>query len=120
MIVAPTPASRNCSEKNVPRTLRSAAGLAQRLVATGAIGEKTGVGDELHRLVAQRPDGGERLGGRATGAGVDDEHAFAADLHDDVAAVTDEHVDVAAHRLDVDLAVGRFRGHGLARRLRTA
>ena len=103
-----------------PANTQVSAGLAQRLVATRSIGKKTGVGNELHRLVAQRADGGERFGGARTGAGIDDEHAFAADLHDDVSAVTDEHVDVAAHRQDVDLAVGRFRGHRLARRLRTA
>ena len=77
---------RELQREEGPANTRSAPAVRSTSLPPVRSGMKTGVGDELHGLVAQRPNRSDRLGCTRTGSGVDDEHAFAADLHDDVAA----------------------------------
>ena len=117
MIVAPSPASANCSEKNEPRQARISAGGLQLGVAAGMIGMEAGVDDELDRLRAELANRFDDLFGQLARSRIDDERALWSDLHGDIGAVAGEHVNVAGDMQHMNLSVVRRRVRRAARRL---
>jgi hypothetical protein len=108
-IVAPTPASANCSAKKVPLTLGSLPAVRNATLPPVCSARKfvlamNGIGFSLNRRMAA-----STFSRQTSASRVDHERAFVANLHHDVALITEEHVHVFAEGPHVNFAVVRFR-----------
>ncbi len=103
-LLVPDDARRVGRESAIARRIAAEpfAGFGDCFVAAGVIRVRAGVDQDANRFVRHRADGLEDVVAEAAHAGVNEQHAFVADLHGDVRACAYEHVDetLDVHKLD--------------------